>query len=55
MIARSTVLTGGLYDHGYDRNKFAKRFNAKTIELNGSLRPKISRRTVKLLPFMLGA
>lgn len=46
---------GGLYDHGYDRNRFAKRFNAQTIELNGSLRPKVLRRKVNSLPFMIGA
>lgn len=55
----STVVSircaGGLYDHGYDRNQFAKRFNAQTVELNGRLKPKVVRRNVKSLPFMLGA
>lgn len=54
IVSLANPLSGGLYDHGYDRNKFAKRFNAKTVELNGSSRPKVIRRKVYSLPFLMG-
>lgn len=47
-------MSGGLYDHGYDRNRFAKRFNEMTIELNGSSKPKVVKRKVNSLPFLVG-
>ena len=53
-ILRTKSVTGGMYELGYDRNKFAKRFNDATEELHGRRKPKVRRRQVDSTAFIIG-